>query len=428
MNMQMLRYQDEGFTEAFASLRGRTNLPTQAAEQAVREIIAEVRSGGDAALRRLTKKFDGHENLMADPAEISSASGKIDPEVWKALQRAHNRIERFHRHQVSKSWQTTESSGEILGQLVRPLERVGIYVPGGKALYPSSVLMNAIPAMVAGVSEIIMVSPAAPGGLHPLILAAADLCDIRKIFQRGGAQAVAALAYGTESVPRVDKITGPGNIYVALAKKLVYGDVDIDMVAGPSEILIVSDGSGDPAWVAADLLSQAEHDEMASSVLVTTDEEFAARVFDELQARLVQLPRETIARKSLEDHGAIIVVPDLDTAVDLANQMAPEHLELFVEQPWDLVDGIRHAGAVFMGYHTPEPLGDYLAGPNHVLPTGGGARFYSALSVDDFIKKISLLCFTPDALDSLGNDVIRLASCENLDAHAGSVAVRLNRN
>jgi len=425
--MQMLRYHDEGFSEAFAALRGRTNLPTQAAEQAVREIIAEVRSGGDAALKRLTKKFDGHENLMVDPAEISSASGKIDPEVWKALQRAHDRIERFHRHQVSKSWQTTESSGEILGQLVRPLERVGIYVPGGKALYPSSVLMNAIPARVAGVSEIIMVSPAAPGGLHPLVLAAADLCGIRKIFQIGGAQAVAALAYGTESVPRVDKITGPGNIYVALAKKLVYGDVDIDMVAGPSEILIVSDGSGDPAWVAADLLSQAEHDEMASSMLVTTDEGFAARVFDELQARLVQLPRVTIARKSLEDHGAIIVVPDLDTAVDLANQMAPEHLELFVEQPWDLVDGIRHAGAVFMGYHTPEPLGDYLAGPNHVLPTGGSARFYSALSVDDFIKKISVLCFTPDALDSLGDDVVRLASCENLDAHAGSVAVRLNR-
>ena len=425
--MQMLRYHDEGFSEAFAALRGRTNLPTQAAEQAVREIIAEVRSGGDAALKRLTKKFDGHENLMVDPAEISSASGKIDPEVWKALQRAHDRIERFHRHQVSKSWQTTESSGEILGQLVRPLERVGIYVPGGKALYPSSVLMNAIPARVAGVSEIIMVSPAAPGGLHPLVLAAADLCGIRKIFQIGGAQAVAALAYGTESVPRVDKITGPGNIYVALAKKLVYGDVDIDMVAGPSEILIVSDGSGDPAWVAADLLSQAEHDEMASSMLVTADEGFAARVFDELQARLVQLPRVTIARKSLEDHGAIIVVPDLDTAVDLANQMAPEHLELFVEQPWDLVDGIRHAGAVFMGYHTPEPLGDYLAGPNHVLPTGGSARFYSALSVDDFIKKISVLCFTPDALDSLGDDVVRLASCENLDAHAGSVAVRLNR-
>jgi histidinol dehydrogenase len=425
--MQMLRYHDEGFTEAFASLRGRTNLPTQAAEQAVREIIAEVRSGGDAALRRLTKKFDGHDNLMVDPAEISSAPGKIDPEVWKALQRAHDRIERFHRHQVSKSWQTTENSGETLGQLVRPLERVGIYVPGGKALYPSSVLMNAIPAMVAGVSEIIMVSPAAPGGLHPLVLAAADLCGIRKIFQVGGAQAVAALAYGTESVPRVDKITGPGNIYVALAKKLVYGDVDIDMVAGPSEILIVSDGSGDPAWVAADLLSQAEHDEMASSMLVTTDEGFAARVFDELQARLVQLPRETIARKSLEGHGSIIVVPDLDVAVDLANQMAPEHLELFVEQPWDLVDGIRHAGAVFMGYHTPEPLGDYLAGPNHVLPTGGSARFYSALSVDDFIKKISVLCFTPDALDSLGDDVVRLASCENLDAHAGSVAVRLNR-
>jgi len=425
--MQMLRNQDEGFAEAFASLRGRASLPTQAAEQTVKEIISEVRSGGDAALRRLTKRFDGHENLMVDPAEISSASEKIDPEVFKALQHAFERIERFHRQQVSASWQTTEKNGEILGQLVRPLERVGIYVPGGKALYPSSVLMNAIPAMVAGVSEIIMVSPSGPEGMHPLILAAAELCGISKIFQIGGAQAVAALAYGTESVPKVDKITGPGNIYVALAKKLVYGDVDIDMVAGPSEILIVSDGSGEPSWVAADLLSQAEHDEMASSVLVTTDEQFASRVFDELQARLVQLPRQEIARKSLEDHGAIIVVPELDAAVDLANQMAPEHLELFVERPWDIVGGIKHAGAVFMGHHTPEPLGDYLAGPNHVLPTGGSARFYSALSVDDFIKKISLLCFPPEALDSLGDDVVRLASCEKLDAHAGSVSVRLDR-
>jgi histidinol dehydrogenase len=328
---------------------------------------------------------------------------------------------------MPESWQTTEKSGEILGQLVRPLERVGIYVPGGKALYPSSVLMNAIPAAVAGVSEIVMVSPAGPEGLHPLILAAADLCGIRKIFQIGGAQAVAALSYGTESVPKVDKITGPGNIYVALAKKFVYGDVAIDMVAGPSEILIVSDGSGEPSWVAADLLSQAEHDEMASSMLVTTDEQFAARVFDEVQARLVQLPREAIARKSLDDYGSIILVDDLDAAVALANQMAPEHLELFVERPWDLVDSIRHAGAVFMGHHTPEPLGDYIAGPNHVLPTGGSARFSSALSVDDFIKKISLLCFTSDALDSLGDDVVRLASCEHLDAHAASVAVRLNR-
>ncbi len=425
--MKILRYDDEGFSAAFAVLRERANLPTEAAEQTVREIIAEVRSGGDAALRRLTMQFDGHENLMVDPADITSAFEKIDPEVWKALKLARDRIERFHRRQMPESWQTTEKSGEILGQLVRPLERVGIYVPGGKALYPSSVLMNAIPAAVAGVSEIVMVSPAGPEGLHPLILAAADLCGIRKIFQIGGAQAVAALSYGTESVPKVDKITGPGNIYVALAKKFVYGDVAIDMVAGPSEILIVSDGSGEPSWVAADLLSQAEHDEMASSMLVTTDEQFAARVFDEVQARLVQLPREAIARKSLDDYGSIILVDDLDAAVALANQMAPEHLELFVERPWDLVDSIRHAGAVFMGHHTPEPLGDYIAGPNHVLPTGGSARFSSALSVDDFIKKISLLCFTSDALDSLGDDVVRLASCEHLDAHADSVAVRLNR-
>lgn len=425
--MRMLRSTDKNFAAEFSALRARASLPTQEAEQAVRTIIDEVRSGGDAALRRLTRRFDGHEILAVDPADIKSARKRVDPKVFKSLQLAYKRIESFHRRQVSNSWITTASDGEILGQLVRPLERVGIYVPGGKALYPSSVLMNAIPAKVAGVSEIVMVSPAGPDGLHPLVLAAADLCGISRICQIGGAQAVAALAYGTESVPRVDKITGPGNIYVALAKKLVYGDVDIDMIAGPSEILIVSDGSGDPAWVAADLLSQAEHDEMASSVLITTDGPFAARVFDELQAQLAQLPRETIARTSIDEHGAIIIASDLAQAVNLANEMAPEHLELFVECPWDLVGQIRHAGAVFMGHHTPEPLGDYLAGPNHVLPTAGSARFYSALSVDDFIKKISLLCFTPAALDALGDDAVRLAACENLDAHAGSVAVRLNR-
>ena len=425
--MRMLRYSDEGFETDFARLRARAGLPAQAAEQTVLQIIADVRSGGDKALRRLTRQFDGHENLSVDPADIAAARNKIDPALMASLQLARDRIERFHRHQVCTSWLTTESGGEILGQLVRPLERVGIYVPGGKALYPSSVLMNAIPAMVAGVPEIVMVSPAAPGGLNPLILAAADLCGIRKIFQIGGAQAVAALAYGTETVPKVDKITGPGNLYVALAKKLVYGDVAIDMIAGPSEIVVVADGSGDPSWVAADLLSQAEHDEMASSILITTDELFAARVFDELQAGLAELARSSIARNSLEDHGALIIVPDLEEAVRLANQVAPEHLELFVERPWDLIPHIRHAGAVFMGHNTPEPVGDYLAGPNHVLPTGGSARFYSALSVDDFTKKISLLCFTPAALDAVGDDVVRLASSENLGAHAGSVSVRLDR-
>jgi len=425
--MRMLRSTDKNFAAQFSALRARASLPAQEAEQAVRAIIDEVRTGGDAALRRLTRRFDKHAHLAVDPADIKAARKRVDPKVFKSLQLACARIETFHRRQKSTSWITTENGGEILGQLVRPLERVGIYVPGGKALYPSSVLMNAIPAKVAGVSEIVMVSPAGPDGLHPLVLAAADLCGISRIFQIGGAQAVAALAYGTETVPRVDKITGPGNIYVALAKKLVYGDVDIDMIAGPSEILIVADGSGEPAWVAADLLSQAEHDEMASSVLLTTDEVFAARVFDELQARLAQLPRKTIARTSIDEHGAIIIAPDLAQALNLANEMAPEHLELFVERPWDLVPQVRNAGAVFMGHHTPEPLGDYLAGPNHVLPTGGSARFYSPLSVDDFVKKTSLLCFTPAALDAVGDDAVRLATCEHLDAHAGSVAVRLDR-
>lgn len=426
--MRMLRYSDRGFAGAFATLCDRGSLQVQETEPAVRSIVDEVRADGDAALRRLTQRFDGHDRIIVDASEISSARLKIDSGLWEALQLAYERIELFHRRQLSNSWLNTGASGEILGQLVRPLDRVGLYVPGGKALYPSSVLMNAVPAIVAGVKEIVMVSPAGPDGLNPLILAAADLCGISRIFQIGGAQAVAALAYGTETVPRVDKITGPGNIYVATAKKIVYGDVDIDMIAGPSEILVVSDGSGEPAWVAADLLSQAEHDEMASCVLITTCERFAARVFDELQARLAQLGREGIARASIENHGSIIVVPDLSVAVELANQMAPEHLELFVERPWDLIAHIRHAGAVFMGYHTPEPIGDYIAGPNHVLPTGGSARFYSALCVDDFIKKISLLSFTPEALERLGDAAARLAACEGLDAHAGSVAVRRERS
>ena len=423
--MKILTTQDTGFQSAFAQIRSRGADQSANVEPTVRDIIAKVRSHGDEALLELTEKFDGHNKISVHPDAIGEAVANIDPQLMSSLNIARQRIEDFHRKQLQNSWFATGSSGEILGQIVRPLERVGLYVPGGKAVYPSSVLMNALPAVVAGVQELIIVSPAPRGDINPLILAAAQLCGISKIFKIGGAQAIAALAYGTQTVPRVDKIVGPGNIYVATAKKLVYGDVDIDMIAGPSEILIISDGTGNPAWAAADMLSQAEHDELASSILITTDASFAAQVSEQVQAQLKQLPKKHIAEKSLAQYGALIVTGNLAEAVRLANEVAPEHLELFVDRPWDLLPQIKHAGAIFMGHHTPEPVGDYIAGPNHVLPTGGTARFYSPLSVDDFIKKTSLISFTRSALDRLGPDVVRLAEAEELDAHARSVGIRL---
>jgi histidinol dehydrogenase len=305
---------------------------------------------------------------------------------------------------------------------------VGIYVPGGKAVYPSSVLMNAIPARVAGVDEIIMVTPGSKKGINPVLLAAADLCGIRSVFQIGGAQAIAALAYGTALVPKVDKIVGPGNIYVATAKKLVYGDVDIDMIAGPSEILIISDGSGSPACAAADMLSQAEHDELACSILATPDEGFARRVARELATQIKQLAKKIIAARALENYGAIIITRTLEEAVHIANDVAPEHLELAVEHPWELVPQVKNAGAVFLGHYTPEALGDYMAGPNHVLPTGGTARFFSPLSVEDFLKKTSIISFTREALRTVAPDIIRIAQAESLDAHARSVEQRFKKH
>ncbi len=423
--MKILTTQDTEFQSAFAQICSRGADQSADVEPMVRDIIAKVRSHGDEALLELTEKFDGHNKISVHPDAIGEAFANIDPQLMSSLNIARHRIEDFHRKQLQNSWFTTGSSGEILGQIVRPLERVGLYVPGGKAVYPSSVLMNALPAIVAGVQELIIVSPAPRGDINPLILAAAQLCGISKIFKIGGAQAIAALAYGTQTVPRVDKIVGPGNIYVATAKKLVYGDVDIDMIAGPSEILIISDGTGNPAWAAADMLSQAEHDELASSILITTDASFAAQVSEQVRAQLKQLPKKHIAEKSLAQYGALIVTGNLAEAVRLANEVAPEHLELFVDRPWDLLPQIKHAGAIFMGHHTPEPVGDYIAGPNHVLPTGGTARFYSPLSVDDFIKKTSLISFTRLALDRLGPDVVRLAEAEELDAHARSVGIRL---
>lgn len=423
--MKRLATQDPNFPAAFAELRGRVTAQAGDAEAAVRDIIAQVRMRGDEALVELTRRFEGHDRLQVNPDAIAESVADADPHLLASLKLARRRIEEFHRRQLRNSWFATGPDGEILGQIVRPLERVGLYVPGGKAVYPSSVLMNAVPAIVAGVTELVMVSPAPRGDINPLILVAAYLCGITDIYKIGGAQAVAALAYGTETVPRVDKIVGPGNIYVATAKKLVYGDVDIDMVAGPSEILIIADGTGDPAWAAADMLSQAEHDEMASSVLVTTDAAFADAVEEQLLRQLAALPKKHIAENALDRYGATIVTGSLDEAARLANEVAPEHLELFVERPWDLLPAIRNAGAVFMGHHSPEPIGDYIAGPNHVLPTGGTARFYSPLSVDDFVKKTSLIACTGTALAALGPDAVRLAQAEDLAAHARSVDIRL---
>ena len=429
--MRILKTGDRNFPRLFKGIVTRGATAAEEVEATVRSILQDVKTGGDAALIRLSEKYDNNKitvkNLRIEERDIKKSPQKIPAADLSSLTRACGRIEAFHCRQLQQSWISADTPGEIVGQLVRPLERVGIYVPGGKAVYPSSVLMNAIPARVAGVAEIIMVTPGSGKGINPVLLAAADLCGIRSVFQIGGAQAIAALAYGTASVPKVDKIVGPGNIYVATAKKLVYGDVDIDMIAGPSEILIISDGSGSPACAAADMLSQAEHDEMACSILVTTDEVFARRVANELAAQIKKLKRRAIAARSLENHGAIIITRTLAEAVQLANDVAPEHLELAVANPWDLLPQIKNAGAVFLGHYSPEALGDYLAGPNHVLPTGGTARFFSPLSVDDFLKKTSLISFTREALQAVGQDVIRIADAEHLDAHASSVKVRLKK-
>jgi histidinol dehydrogenase len=424
--MVILHAADNKFNESIQKIFNRAeNVPSEV-EETVNKIINDIKLNGDSALVNYTQKFDGHDDILITEDELKNARSKVDKKVYDALETAFRRIKFFHEKQISESWKF-EQNGEVLGQIISPLERTGIYVPGGKAVYPSSVLMNAVPAIVAGVEEIIMVTPDNGNGVNPVILAAAEMCGIKKAFKIGGAQAVAALAYGTETVPSVDKIVGPGNIYVAMAKKHVFGKVDIDMIAGPSEILIISDGTGSAECVAADMLSQAEHDEMASSILITTDENFAREVEKQIYAQLEVLPKKDIAIKSIENYGAIIIVDDLTVASEISNKFAPEHLELYVNEPWELLVKIKNAGAVFLGHYTPEALGDYIAGPNHVLPTGGTARFFSPLSVDDFVKKTSLLSFTKDAFNSCAEDVITLATSEELEAHARSVKKRLRR-
>lgn len=396
-------------------------------EGAVKEIVAKVRAEGDAALRYYAEKFDGGApaGFELSREDRDAALARVSADYKAVLERSAANIREFHEMQKREGFRYTRPDGTVLGQKVTPIERVGIYVPGGTASYPSTVLMNAIPAKVAGVKELCMITPPAKGGgVRDEIVAAAEIAGVDRIFLAGGAGAIAALAYGTESIPKVDKITGPGNIYVALAKKAVFGTVGIDMVAGPSEILVIADETADAATVAADLLSQAEHDKLASAVLVTTSRALAESVSEEVERQLRLLPREEIARASVENCGKIIVADSLDDAVKVSNKIAPEHLELCVEDPFTLLEKITAAGSVFLGMNTPEAAGDYFAGPNHTLPTGGNARFSSPLSVDDFVKRSSFVCYTKEGFKNAINDISVFAESEGLTAHARSAEAR----
>ncbi len=397
----------------------------------VQDIINNVKCNGDKAVNEYTVKFDGKapENIEISKNEIESLISQCDKDYIETLKRAAKNIEDFHKRQIQQSWLTTKENGVILGQRIRGLERVGLYVPGGTAAYPSSVLMNAIPAKLAGCKEIIMTTPPSSNGKpNPDILAAAMIAGVDRVFLMGGAQAVAALAYGTEKVPKVDKIVGPGNIFVATAKKLLYGVVDIDMIAGPSEILIIADKSANPKFLAADLMSQAEHDRLASSILLTDYEPLAEQVKSELNRQMKNLSRKEIIEESLENYGAIIVCKDMAQAVDFANELAPEHLEVCCENPMEYIGKLDNAGSVFLGNYSPEPLGDYFAGPNHVLPTSGTARFFSPLSVDSFVKKSSFIYYTENALKNDAEDIVRFAETEGLTAHGNSIKVRFDNN
>ena len=415
-----------------ARVMNRSQLQNDEISRRVKEIVSRIREEGDAALFEYTARFDkadiNADNVLVTREEIDKAYEAASPEWLAAMREAAKRITAFHEKQKQNTWINFDAAIS-LGQKVTPLKRVGVYVPGGTAAYPSSVLMNVLPAKVAGVKEIIMVTPPGrDGGIsYPLSLVAADIAGVDKIYKVGGAQAVAALAFGTESIPRVDKITGPGNIYVANAKREVFGHVGIDMVAGPSEVLVIADNTANPAYVAADLLSQAEHDPFAAAILVTNSESLATAVDAELARQTALLPRQEVILQSLTAYGTIVVCDDLTTCADIANQIAPEHLELCVAEPYALLPLIDNAGAIFMGHWSPEPLGDYFAGPNHVLPTSGTARFFSPLNVDDFVKKSSLICCTRQELESVSDQVILLAKQEGLDAHANAVAIRFGK-
>ncbi len=421
--IKVMKYGEVPTSEIFARV-----VPTVNVEAIVADILADVKQNGDKALYAYCEKFDKVKlsSLAVSEQEIDEAFAAVPAEFLAILREAAENIRRFHEKQKRNSFILNEQDGVVMGQKVIPVDRAGLYVPGGTAAYPSTVLMDAIPAKIAGVPEVVMVSPPGKDGKIPsVILAAAKIAGVDKIFKLGGAQAIAALAFGTESVPKVDKIVGPGNAFVAEAKKQVFGTVSIDMIAGPSEILILADGKSNPKYVAADLLSQAEHDKLASAVLVTDSEALAEAVAAEIEVQIPALERAEIARASIDNNGKIIVAPDFEKGIEITNELAPEHLELCVDNPFDYLDKIRHAGSIFMGRNCPEALGDYMAGPNHTLPTGGTAKFSSPLSVDDFVKKTQYTYFTRDALAKIGRKVAYFAEKEGLTAHAKSAVVRL---
>lgn len=425
----IIRYKTDDGKIVVKQILSRSQLEHGNVQEIVDGILADVHKNGDMAVFNYTKEFDKIDidalSIKVNQEEIDDAYGKVSEDLIRIIRNAAARIRDFHQKQKVNSWFEPSPNGEILGQLIRPLENVGVYVPGGKAAYPSSVLMNVIPAQVAGVKNIYMTTPAQKDGkVYPTTIVAAVEAGVTEIFKIGGAQAIAALAYGTESVPKVDKICGPGNIFVALAKRMVYGHVNIDSVAGPSEILIIADSSANAQFVAADMLSQAEHDELASAILITTDESLAAEVQLEIEKQTAMLERKEIIEKSINNFGAIIIVDTVEAACDISNGIAPEHMELCTASPFELLPLVQNAGAIFMGHYSPEPLGDYMAGPNHVLPTGGTARFFSPLSIDDFIKKSSIISFSKSALMALQDDIIDFANAEGLTAHAHAISVR----
>ncbi len=431
--MKIVELSEENRKEVQENILKRSPSTFGEQEATVRAIIEDIKARGDEAVFAYTKKFDRADidagSIQVTKEEIRAAYKEVPPELLDVVRKALVNIRDFHEKQKQNSWITTTEKGTILGQKVTPMQRVGVYVPGGKAAYPSSVLMNIVPAKVAGVEEVIMATPCnAEGKVNPVVLVAANEAGADGVFKIGGAQAIAALAFGTESVPKVDKIVGPGNIFVALAKKAVYGNVSIDSVAGPSEILVLADETANPRYVAADLLSQAEHDEMASAVLITTSEELARKVSAEVDGFLRVLSRREIIQKSLDNFGRILVARNRQEAIDAANEFAPEHLEIVMRDAFEVMTKIRNAGAIFIGEYSSEPLGDYFAGPNHILPTSGTARFFSPLGVDDFVKKSSIIHYSREALKEIHKDIEQFANCEQLTAHANSIAVRFEND
>jgi len=428
--MKIINTKDTNFQSEFDSILARAKSDIKGVSSIVMKIIDEIVAEGNVALKRHIEKFDKWEvksddELLISQEDMKKAYENIDEKLRQALHTAYDRIKAYHEKQLPKSWLDFESNGTILGQKVTPVDKAGLYIPGGKAAYPSSLLMNAVPAIVAGVKEIVVCTPTPNNEVNELLLAACHLCKVSKVYKVGGASAIAAMAYGTQTIPKVDVITGPGNIFVATAKKLVFGEVNIDMIAGPSEIGILADATAKPHYLAIDLLSQAEHDEMASSIMITTCDEIASLTSKEVEEYLKTLSREAIARKSIDERGAIIVASNMEEAIELMNEIAPEHLEVMTQNPFELLPYIKHAGAIFLGENTPEPIGDYIAGPNHTLPTGSTAKFYSPLNVENFMKKSSIINFSKNAINELGEACALLADTEGLTAHAKSVRVRL---